>query len=519
MKIFTGSQIHELDKYTIEHEPISSIDLMERAARGLSHAIMMRWGQDMPITVFAGPGNNGGDALAVARILAEKDYQVSVYLFNINGRLSPDCEANRDRLKKVKRLKAFNEVVQEFDPPVLSNGTLVIDGLFGSGINKPLSGGFAALVKYINSSEATVVSIDIPSGMMTEDNTYNIRTNIIRADVTLTLGSQKVCMFLADNQPMLGEVEVLDIGLSEEYIEETKAQYSFTDINEIRQMMKPRNPFAHKGNMGHALLIAGSYGMAGASVLAARACLRSGVGKVTVHTPKRNYSILQMSVPEAIVHLDREETYFSQPIEVAPYEAIGIGPGLGQSENSAIALIAQIRSNKTAMVLDADALNMLAAHRTWLQQLPQGLILTPHPKELDRLVGTSSNDEFERLTHALDLAKMINGYVLLKGHFSALCSSDGTVVFNSTGNAGMATAGSGDVLTGIITGLLARGYERRDAAILGMYLHGLAGDLAADDLGEESLTAGDIIAYLPKAFRSINHNGPTPSPSLGRGVK
>lgn len=500
MKIFTSAQIHELDNYTISHEPIRSIDLMERAARKLTDAITTKWGKEKEVVVFAGPGNNGGDALAVARMMVDKGYSVSVYLFNINDKLSEDCQTNRDRLVQTRRLKAFVEVSQEFDPPVLEPQMLIIDGLFGSGVNKPLSGGFAALVKYINASDATVVSIDLPSGMMTEDNTYNVRANIIKADLTLTLGSKKLCMFLPDNQSKLGKIEVLDIGLSQEGYAKINTPFYTTDEEHIAKMMMRRNPFAHKGNMGHSLIIAGAYGMAGAAVLAARACMRSGAGKLTVHTPKRNLAILQMTVPEAIVQPDREETFFSQAVETTDFDAIGIGPGLGRNENSAIALISQVRSNKTPIVLDADALNILAAHRAWLQQLPQGLILTPHPKELDSLMGTAATDDYERLSHAMQLAQTINGYVLLKGHYSALCSHDGTIVFNTTGNAGMATAGAGDVLTGIITALLARGYERKEAVIIGMYLHGLAGDLAARELGEESLMASDIINYLPKAF-------------------
>lgn len=500
MKIFTSSQIHELDKYTIENEPIASIDLMERAAKALTQAIVDTWDSATPVVVLAGPGNNGGDALAVARMLADKYYEVEVFLFNTSGRLSPDCEENRDRLKKQHNIKSFTEVVQEFDPPVLTKDVLVVDGLFGSGINKPLNGGYAALVKYVNSSNAQVVSIDLPSGMMAEDNTYNVKANIIRADVTLTLGSKKLCMLMPDLHPLFGHIRVLDIDLSQEFIEKTETQYSIIDENEIRRMFIPRDEFVHKGNMGHALIIAGSYGMAGAAILATRACLRSGVGKVTVHTPKRNYDIMQISVPEAIMQMDKEETIFTQPADYQGYEAIGIGPGLGQNENTAIAVIAQIRSNKTPMVIDADALNILSSHRAWMQQLPEGLILTPHPRELDRLVGTSSSDDFERLTRARELSQQLQAYVILKGHYSALCMPNGHIIFNSTGNAGMATAGSGDVLTGIITALLARGYSRENAAIMGMYLHGLAGDLAASDLGEESLTASDIINYLPKAF-------------------
>lgn len=503
MKIFTSAQIHELDKYTIEHEPIKSIDLMERASVAITRAITDIWSNATPIVVFAGPGNNGGDALAVARLLAERMYSVEVFLFNTNGQLSPDCQANKERLKKTKHLKNFVEVTQEFDPPTLTGDMLVIDGIFGSGLNKPLTGGFASVVKYINASDAQVVSIDIPSGMMTEDNTYNVRANIIRADMTLTLGSKKLCMMMADNQPLLGEIKVLDIQLSREFIDSAQVQYSVIEMDEVRKMMKPRDAFAHKGNMGHALIIAGSYGMAGASILATKACLRSGAGKVTTHTPKRNYSIMQVAVPEAIVQLDKEETIFTQATDTAGFDAIGVGPGLGQFESTAIAIIAQIRSNKTPMVIDADALNILASHRAWMQQLPEGLIMTPHPKELDRLVGASSNDDFERLTRARELAQQLRAYILLKGHFSALCMPNGHIVFNSTGNAGMATAGSGDVLTGIITALLARGYSRDEAAIMGMFIHGLAGDLAANELGQESLIASDIIQYLPKAFKKI----------------
>ena len=500
MKIFTSAQIHELDKFTIENEPIESIDLMERASTMLAHAIAETYDRETPVIVFAGPGNNGGDALAVARMLSEMNYAVEAYLFNTTVGLSPDCEKNRDRLIKVRGLKAFTEVKHEFDPPVLTEETLVIDGLFGSGLNKPLTGGFASVVKYINASRAKVVSIDIPSGMMTEDNTYNVRANIVRANITLTLGSKKLCMMMADMQPLLGKVRVLDIKLSREGMEKIASHYSVTDEMTVRSIIRPRDAFAHKGSMGHALIIAGSYGMAGAGILSARACLRSGVGKVSVHIPKRNYDIMQTAVPEAILQIDKEETIFSQPSDTTASEALGIGPGIGQSETTAIAVISQIRNNKTPIVIDADALNVLASHRAWMQQLPEGLILTPHPREMDRLVGTSSNDDFERLTRAIDLAQQLRAYIILKGHYTAVCLPDGHVCFNSTGNAGMATAGSGDVLTGIITGLLARGYTRQEAAVLGVYLHGLAGDLAAEEIGEESLTASDIIAYLPKAF-------------------
>ncbi len=502
MKIFTSTQIHELDRYTIEHEPIPSLDLMERAAKALVQAFTAAYSPVTPVVVFAGPGNNGGDALAVARLLTEKGYQVKVYLFNTNGQLSPDCAANKQQLVEGKRVKDFIEVTDEFDPPVLEQNMVVIDGLFGSGLNKPLAGGYASLVKYINASPSPVVSIDIPSGLMPEDNNYNVRANIIRATLTLTLQQPKLSFLFPENQQYIGQLRVLDIRISQEGIEKTEAPYSILEESEVRQMMLQRNPYAHKGQMGNALLIAGSYGMAGAAILTARACLRAGVGKVTVNAPKRNIPILQTAVPEAIVQKSNEETIFAEAVDTEDFTALGIGPGLGQGEPTAIALISQLRRTQCPIVVDADALNILANRRAWMQQLPQGIILTPHPKELDRLEGHSA-DSYERLTKASNLAERIKGYVVLKGHYTAICFPDGHIVFNPTGNAGMATAGSGDVLTGILTALLARGYKPQDACQVGVYLHGLAGDLAAQDLGEESLIASDIIQYLPQAFKRL----------------
>ena len=503
MKIFTAAQIHELDNYTITHEPIKSIDLMERAAKTITRAIMDEWTDRTPMVIFAGPGNNGGDSLAVARLLAEENYKVSVYLFNIHNKLSDDCAANKQRLIDSKRVGHFTEVTLNFDPPELTEDMVVIDRLFGSGLNKPLIGGFASLVKYINQCPAKVVSIDIPSGLMCEDNTYNIHSNIIRADLTLTLQQKKLSMMMADCQKYIGRLRVLDIRLSKEYIDKTEANCRILEEQDVRRLLMPRDDFAHKGAMGNALIIAGSYGMAGAAVLATRACLRSGVGKVTVHTPRRNYLVMQTAVPEAVMQMDHEETYFSESVDSTDFDALGIGPGLGLVENTAIALIGQIRRTSCPIVADADALNILANHQAWMQQLPSGIIMTPHPKEFDRMAGSTSNNDYERLIRAQQMAEHIKGYIILKGHHSALCMPDGHIVFNATGNSGMATAGSGDVLTGILTALLARGYDKGTACQLGMYLHGLAGDLAAKEVGKESLVASDIIQFLPKAFLKL----------------
>mgnify|MGYP002677913691 FL=1 len=313
MKILTGAQIHELDQYTIDHEPVASIELMERAARAITSALTTRFDPQTPVVVFAGPGNNGGDGLAVARMLSEKGYSVDTYLFNIHGELSDNCLKNRDRLKNDGLVKNFTEVTTNFDPPKLDKDTLVVDALFGSGLNKPLTGGFASLVKYINQSSSRVVSIDMPSGLMTEDNTNNSPSAIIRADLTLTMQLKKLSMFFADCQPYLGKVLVLDIRLSKEYIKSIPSPYTTIDVEYVRQQMLQRDDFAHKGSMGHALLIAGSEGMAGAAVLATRACLRSGVGKVTALTPRCNSMVMQIAVPEAVLAIDNEN-YYSEAV-------------------------------------------------------------------------------------------------------------------------------------------------------------------------------------------------------------
>lgn len=317
---------------------------------------------------------------------------------------------------------------------------------------------------------------------------------------------KKLCMYFADCQKYLGDVEVLDIQLSEQWISDTHSNFSIIERDNVVSLLRHRSDFAHKGTMGHALIIAGCYGMAGAAVMATKACLRSGVGKVTAHIPQRNYDIMQISVPEAIVHIDKDDRCFSEPVDVAQYDAVAIGPGIGQRDTTAVALVSQVRRTDKPLVLDADALNLFGSRQSWLQQLPQGTLLTPHPKEFDRLDNSDSTSDFERLSKARDMAVRLQVYILLKGHYSALCQPDGSVIFNSTGNSGMATAGSGDVLTGIIVGLMARGYNQASAAVVGVYLHGLAGDIAAERLGRESLIATDIIDALPMAFRQLSIN-------------
>lgn len=501
MKVLTAGQCKTLDRYTIEHEPIEPIDLMERASAAIAREISLRWGSSHPLIVFAGPGNNGGDALAVARLLTQEGYRSQVYLFNVSGKLSPECLANVERLADNPNVQ-LTEVTSQFNFPLIRPEHILIDGLFGTGLNKPLNGGFAHVTQQMNASGVPIVSIDIPSGLMCEDNTYNCTSSIVRATLTLTLQAYKPAFLFAENQRYIGEVKRLDIGLMEEKAEYEGRCMRITELEDIRHILKPRNPFAHKGLMGHGLLVSGQYGMAGATILAARACLRSGAGKLTVQTPNRNGIILQTTVPEAIVQTDFADEYITQALDLRPYKAMAIGPGIGTEEDTADAFHEYLMQAQCPMIIDADALNLLGLYREWLQDIPAGSILTPHPKELEQLTGQCTNS-YERMTKAMELAARFQLYVIVKGHNTLICMPSGEVVCNPTGNAGMATAGSGDVLTGILLGLLARGYTPEEATVAGVYLHGLAGDIAAGQMGMESLIASDIIQALPTAFKRI----------------
>ena len=502
MKILTCAQQREADAYTIANEPIDSIELMERAAAAMTEIIRSRWDTSHRMIVVAGAGNNGGDALAIARLLADKGYSVNVIFFNVTGKVSEDCLTNVKRLDN-SPIEDFTEVTRELVLPDIRPTDVIIDGLFGSGLNKPLEKGFAKLVQKLNSSPAPIVSVDIPSGLMGENNAVQNRANVIHATLTLSVQFPKLSFLFAENADLVGEWITVDIGISKEFIGNVNTPYSITEREEMRSLIRPRNKFAHKGTFGHGLLIAGSYGMGGAAVLAARACLRSGIGLLTIHTPICNHNLLQTAVPEALVQDDVHEHIFVSEVDPDSYQAVAIGPGIGQDDQTAEALFAQIKGCYIPMVVDADALNLLARSSTNLSNLPSNSILTPHVKELERIVGRCSNS-YERLMKAKDLAVYLKCYIVLKGAWTAVIMPDGNISFNPTGNPGMATGGSGDVLTGILLALLVQGYSSQDACRLGVYVHGLAGDIACRKMGEISMTAGDIIAALPEAWKQLS---------------
>lgn len=500
IKIFETSKLKSLDQYTVDNEPISSIDLVERAAVTFANEFKRNFSKQRRVIVFAGQGNNGADALAVARLLAEESYRTEVYLFNPGQRLSPDCEENKQRILADEKVRLY-EVIDDFDPPELTEHDVVIDGLFGSGLNRPLTGGYAAVVGYINQSNATVVSIDMPSGLFGEDNLSNNPDSIIRAKMTLTFEFPKLAMLLPENEAYVGRWKVLPIGLHPDIIQKTPTAYLMVTDEDMERLIRPSSRFAHKGDFGHALLVAGGKGRMGAALLAASACMHSGVGKLTVHLPQRGEMVLQTAVPEAMIDLDADRDRITTlPDSLREFDTIAIGPGIGTDERTASLLGRLLRSVDQPLLLDADALNLLARNRELMPLLPPGTVLTPHPREFDRLFGESANG-YDRLHKAATTAVKHAICIVLKGAYTAVCAPQGQIYFNTTGNPGMATAGSGDVLTGVIAALMAQRYDPVNAAIIGVFLHGSAGDLAAARSSEESLVASDIVHELGRAFR------------------
>lgn len=507
MKIYSALDFHKIDQYTIEQEGITSLDLMERAATAVHYEIAPLMVKYKSICIFAGPGNNGGDALALARMLLATGCNPLIYLFNTATQLSPNCEANKMRLLEEYPDAAFNEVIKTFVPPMLSPDTIVIDGLFGSGLNKPLAGGYTSLVEYINDSGAYIVSIDVPSGLMCDWKQRSQSRYIIKADVTYTFQYPKLSFFFRENALYVGEWKLLDISLKVDPQDENFARLHYVDVTDVAQLLRKREKFSDKSDYGHGLLIGGRYGMMGAMQIAAKAAMHSGVGLTTVHSPRCGYMIMQSSIPEAIFDPDADDLVCTEVTLSDRYSAVGIGPGMGHGVKETGFLRSFVTSAiQMPIVLDADALNILSRHKELIKLLPANAIITPHVGEFERLYECVMDSDSHRLQQAMAMAAQYNIIVVLKGAHTAIVTPQGEVYFNSTGNNGMATAGSGDALTGIITSLLAQGYAPLQAAIVGVYMHGLAGDIAAAENGEEYVTASDIVASLGKAFKRVRNN-------------
>jgi len=507
MKILSAEQIRQTDAYTIAHEPVASIDLMERAATAFVNKLLSFdfISSSTPFLVFCGPGNNGGDGLAIARMLAERHFSVGVYILPAD-RYTPDFEINRQRIQALKGspIEVKLDMPAEISVEEVSK-TIVIDAIFGTGLNKPVEGLARDWIQFINKNHLRVVAVDIPSGLFADSEAKLGSDDIIHAAYTLTFQQPKLSFFFADHAPYVGFFHVLDIGLHKGFISLLPSLYTYVDFDDARELLNPRPKFSHKGMYGHALLVAGSYGKTGAASLAVRACLRSGVGLVTARVPACAYTVLQTLAPEAMLMPDEEEYFVASPVHLDAYNAVGVGPGLGMEKQTQQMLKVLIQQSGGPMVLDADALNILSDNKTWLHFLPGGSILTPHPKEFERLSG-KKGDSFSRFEWQKEFSIKYGVYIVLKGAHTSISCPDGQVFFNSTGNPGMAKGGSGDVLTGLITGLLAQGYVPMEAAVLGVYLHGLAGDIAAQELSMEAMTAGDIVGAFAEAFKKLRGN-------------
>lgn len=502
MKLFCTSQISQIDKYTIKHEPIADIDLMERAASTVFQFIKNTLDKPHEAYVFCGPGNNGGDGLAIARMLANGLCQkVWVYVLTFGKPLAGSPKINFDRLTQTDKVH-IEFIGEQTTLPQIPEQAFIVDALFGSGLSRPLDGLPAKIVEHINVLKAPIFAVDIPSGLMGEDNTGNTGS-IVKADYTLTFQFPKISFLFAENEKYTGLWQVSDIGLHQSAIEKTQSKYSLLTDSIVRLLLKPRAKFSHKGTFGHALLIAGAYGKMGAAVLAAKACLRSGVGLLTVHVPHSAVHVIHTAVAEAMVSIDDSDLMFTEVKNPDDYTNVAVGPGIGQKVNTVRALEKLFANTHNPIVIDADAINIIAANKQLLKLVPQNSIFTPHPKEFERLAGKSQNG-YEQMQKAIDFAVDNNVIVVLKGAHTLIVNSSGEVCWNTTGNAGMATAGSGDTLTGIVLGLLASGYMPFDAARIGVYIHGLAGDLAAKKMGHEALIASDITRYLGKAFKVLH---------------
>jgi NAD(P)H-hydrate epimerase len=493
MKIFSAAQIRVWDQYTINQEPISSNNLMERAAKACYRWIKENMEPEKNYLIFCGNGNNGGDGLAIARMLFNDGQPVKVFVLQADKK-------SGDHLINLNRLKALNvpvtEVAAPNDFPDINKNAIVIDALFGTGLNKPLQGLAQKLVLHISNSMAAIISIDIPSGLLADGSSQG--QAIITATYTLSFECNKLAFMFAENADYMGNVHLLSIGLHQQYYLDTESSFATIDQQLVRTIYKPRQQFTHKYSFGHALLYAGSKNMMGAAVLCAKACLRCGAGLVTVHTDEPQMPIIQTALPEAIASAENDIAILTKK-----KAAIGIGPGLAINESNAALLLKLIDSWDGPLVIDASALGLLQPHLLRLSQRKKNTsILTPHTGEFEKLFGKASSD-FERMQLALQKAAQLNSYIILKGKNSLVACPDGKAYFNTTGNSGMATAGSGDVLTGILTGLLAQGYTAEHACMLGVYLHGLAGDFAAVKFSQEAMIAGDITEQLGEAYQSL----------------
>ncbi|WP_374463801.1 NAD(P)H-hydrate dehydratase [Chryseobacterium sp.] len=498
MKIFTAEQIRSWDQFTISHEPVSSIQLMERASMAVAHWISEHCKNHKKLAVFCGNGNNGGDGLAVARILYLKGFDIDVFVSDSKRKFSEDASVNLKRLRDLSGIS-----VRKFDPDEHYNfddKTIIVDALFGTGLSRPLEGEYKTLVEQLNTKKNIKISIDIPSGL-SADKMFDNNPVIMKADYTLTFQCWKRTFLHPETGKYTGKVEVLDIDLSKTYADTTDAVYSVIDDQLIEPIFVPRQDFSHKGSFGKAAIAAGSYGKIGAAVLAVKSALKTGAGLTFALAPECGYEILQTSCPEAMFIKGGEKFIFN--FEIEDDFICGIGPGLGTHQETEKGFLSFLKSCKQPLILDADALNIISKDPENLKLIPGKSIITPHPKEFERLFGSTA-DSFKRLELARKKAKELDIYIVLKDHHTQIITPQGNVFYNITGNAGLAKGGSGDILTGILTSLLAQKYSEEHSCILGVWLHGRAAEIASEKHSKESMLPTDVIDAFGSVFEELN---------------
>lgn len=494
-KVLSAAQIRAADVFTIQDEPIASIDLMERASAAFVQEFLRQVNPEMKVAVFCGPGNNGGDGLAIARMLLEKGLDVICYFLDISSNLSEDCRINLERLKKVNSVSLVND----------KNGfklvaNVVIDAVFGSGLNRVVEGLAAEVIEVINASGLPVVAVDVPSGLFADK--VNMEGAIVKASATITFQLPKLSFLVPESGRYVGEWYAVDIGLNGRFLSSQESRYSLIDAGYVTAVLPVREKFGHKGSYGRVQLVAGSLGKMGAAALCGEACLRSGAGLLTIHVPGVGLNVVQTVLREAMATADVCETHVSDTPLMANANVICVGPGLGVHKQTAEALGELLREAEVPMVIDADALNIIAKTPDLLEHIPKGSVLTPHVGEFERLFGKQA-EGLARINKMAEIAVTNQLVVVLKGAHTAVADESGKVFFNTTGNAGMATAGSGDALAGIITGLMAQGLSGKNAALSGIFLHGMAGDIAENKVGKLPLMASNLLNELHQAFSNV----------------
>jgi len=515
MELVTAAEMRELDRAAIKGRKIPSLRLMENAGNAVAREMERRFGslRGKTVTIVSGKGQNGGDGLVVARLLRQKGCKARVALLTAPSALKGDAAANLKRFQRAGgRCHAIDTDANltAVLGPLLQTSDLLVDAIFGTGLNAPVKGVAASAIDRMNASSRPIVAIDLPSGL--DADTGTVLGTAVTATLTVTLARPKRGLYLGVGPNYAGVICVADIGIPTDLIATAKIPVTLLDAASIRSLLPIRHRTAHKGTFGHAGLIAGSAGKTGAAAMAAMAALRVGAGLVTVATPRSVSDVLEAKLLEAMTFPAPEteaRTLSKQALEslrafAADKTALAIGPGIGTHPDTQTLVHNLLVEVNKPMVLDADGINAVAGHREMLSRAGGPLILTPHPGEMARLLGiTSAEVQRDRLGMAARLAREQHVCVVLKGAGTIVAGPDGRLAVNSTGNPGMATAGTGDVLTGIITGLLAQGLSAWDAACAGVYLHGLAGDLAASEQGEMGLIAGDVIQAIPWALQGV----------------